>query len=198
MKIEKTVNGEKFIFYFKFLLNSMKVQVRLFQEDEWTVCDISDNFKYILLPENKFVIDGVEVKKLKLNKHQIETAKEYNSKLVKNENNTMKLLYVEVTVSTNAKMKARVVEHEAEEKSKTYTYTNKVGDTKRVKKDDIMKIDSFYTNTISDHYGMIGFHVYCLPEDEEKAKKILKNKVHKKIEALNDSTSKLIMNYRDI
>lgn len=196
MKIEKTIKGEKYLFYFQIIRNEMKAKVRLFHGDEWIISNISEDFKYILLPKNKFEIDDVKVERLKLNKHQSETVKEYNN--IQNNNDTIELLFIEVTVSANHKMKARVISHDAEDKSKTYTYTNRGGNRKSIKKEDIMKVDSLYMNYISDSNGMIGYHTYCLPEDKEKAIEMLKKKVHSKISELQKCVSNLIYNYKDI
>jgi hypothetical protein len=79
MRIGKTIKGELYHFYVQFIPYEKKVKVRYFQSDEWTVCDLSDDFNYILLPEGKFRFNDTDVKKLKLNKTQRIHALDYNT-----------------------------------------------------------------------------------------------------------------------
>lgn len=78
MRVSKIIKGEKYTFYSQFILNEKKTKVRYFQTDEWVICDISEDFNFILLPKNKFIFNGVEVKKLKLNKRDRFEAMEHN------------------------------------------------------------------------------------------------------------------------
>lgn len=85
MRVYKTIKGEKFPYHVYFISNTMQARVRYYMGDEEQVCKISDDFKYIILPEHKeftHYIDGVyyPVKKLKLNHHQQIDAKFYNDK----------------------------------------------------------------------------------------------------------------------
>ena len=85
MRIDKTIKGEKFCFYFKFLPDNMTAKVRYFGSNNYYDCKISEDFKYIILPDNfpPIYIDGVgetTVKKLKLNKRMQEDAKFYNDR----------------------------------------------------------------------------------------------------------------------
>jgi hypothetical protein len=79
MKAKKTIKGELYSFYFQLIPNGKKAKVRYFQGDEWTICDLSEDFGYILLPSKKFVFNDTEVKKLKLTKAQKHEAIDYNS-----------------------------------------------------------------------------------------------------------------------
>lgn len=85
MRIGKTINGELFNFYVQFIYNEGKAKVRYFLSDEWTVCDLSSDFKYVLLPKGKFKFNNVDVTKLKLNKLQIIEFLEYNVTLKNNQ-----------------------------------------------------------------------------------------------------------------
>lgn len=77
MKIKKTINRIPYTFYITLIPKTKKVLVRYFQSDEGYMCDLSDDFKYILLPENIFNFEGKEVKKLKLSKNQMYDVIEY-------------------------------------------------------------------------------------------------------------------------
>lgn len=84
MRIDKTIKGEKFCYYVQFIPNTMTASVRYFQTDEPIIGKISDDFKWILLPDgylSPFIsgIGKVEVKKLKLGKHYQAEAKDYNA-----------------------------------------------------------------------------------------------------------------------
>lgn len=46
--------------------------------DEWIICDLSDDFNYILLPKGVFRFNDTDIKKLKLNKSQKLDALDYN------------------------------------------------------------------------------------------------------------------------
>lgn len=85
MRIDKTINGEKFPFYCQLIPNTMTATVRYFQSDEPIIAKISDDFKWIILPNGYMSphIDGigkVEVEKLKLEKHYQREARDYNPK----------------------------------------------------------------------------------------------------------------------
>lgn len=79
MRIQKTIKGELYNFYLQFIANEKKAKVRYFQSDEWIICDLSEDFVYVLLPKGKFNLNGVDVEKLKLNKFQKNDAIEYNN-----------------------------------------------------------------------------------------------------------------------
>lgn len=79
MRIQKTIKGELYNFYLQFIANEKKAKVRYFQSDEWIICDLSEDFGYVLLPKGKFNLNGVDVEKLKLNKFQKNDAIEYNN-----------------------------------------------------------------------------------------------------------------------
>lgn len=83
MRIYKTIHGEKTPYKIKFILNEMKVEVRYFVSDESVIGTITDDFKYIILPDDYLspYISGVgrvKVGKLKLDKRMQQEAKEYN------------------------------------------------------------------------------------------------------------------------
>ena len=70
MRIDKTINGEKYSFYVQFIPNEFSVNVRYFQSDEWTKCDVSKDMKNVILPKNMFKFNNKEIKTLKLNDRQ--------------------------------------------------------------------------------------------------------------------------------
>lgn len=78
MRIGKTIKGELFHFYLQFIVNEKKAKVRYFRSDDWVICDLSEDFNYVLLPKGKYNFNGVEVEKLKLNKLQKLDALDYN------------------------------------------------------------------------------------------------------------------------
>jgi hypothetical protein len=78
MRIHKTVNKEVFIFYVHFILGERKAKVRYFQADENVICDISEDFKYVILPKGMYIKNGKEVKRLKLCRAEQVEAKEYS------------------------------------------------------------------------------------------------------------------------
>lgn len=83
MHIEKTIKGEKFRFRIKALLNKKQVEVRYLMSDEPVIGDISEDFKYIILPETYLTpyisgVGNVPVKRLKINKCLARDLKEYN------------------------------------------------------------------------------------------------------------------------
>jgi len=80
MRIVKTIKGDKYLFNLQFILNEKKAKVRYFQSNEWTICDLSDDFNYVLLPKGKFRFNDTNVDKLKLNKIQRLDALDYNQK----------------------------------------------------------------------------------------------------------------------
>lgn len=87
MKIDKLVKGFKFRYHVDIIPNAMECDVRFFKSDEPTTCKITEDFKYVLLPDSITVyitdIGKVPVGKLKLNKRQQFEAKEYNEKYLK-------------------------------------------------------------------------------------------------------------------
>ena len=78
MRIGKTIKGELFSFYLQLIPNEKKAKVRYFQSDDWTICDLSEDFSYVLLPKGKFRFYDTDVEKLKLNKSQKLQAVDYN------------------------------------------------------------------------------------------------------------------------
>jgi hypothetical protein len=83
MKIDKTIKGEKFRFYAYLIPNTMQAKVRLFHSDEFIIGEISDDFKYINLPDSflsPYISDvgRVKVGRLKLSKQLQLEAKDYN------------------------------------------------------------------------------------------------------------------------
>ena len=80
MRVNKTIKGEKYVFYLQFIPHSMTAKVRYFQSDEWIICSITPDFKYILMLENNKIINKLLVKKLTLNKYLQNDAKSYNGK----------------------------------------------------------------------------------------------------------------------
>ena len=78
MRIGKTIKGELFNFYLQFIPNEKKAKVRYFQCDDWVICDLSDNYDYVLLPKGKFKFNDNDVEKLKLNNRQKSDAMDYN------------------------------------------------------------------------------------------------------------------------
>lgn len=80
MRVNKLINGESFIFNVIFIFDKMKANVKCFHGDMWVECPITDDFKYILLPDGEFKFNNKDVKKLKLSKHQMYDAMDYNSR----------------------------------------------------------------------------------------------------------------------
>lgn len=83
MRIDKTIKGEKFCYYIQFIPRTMSATVRYFQSDEPIIGKISDDFKWINLPDDYLspYISGVgrvKVGKLKLDKRLQADAKNYN------------------------------------------------------------------------------------------------------------------------
>lgn len=78
MRVYKTVNKEVFIFYVHFIPGERKAKVRYFQADENTICDISEDFKYVIIPKGLYVKNGKEIQKLKLSRDGQIDAKEYS------------------------------------------------------------------------------------------------------------------------
>jgi hypothetical protein len=78
MRIGKTIKGELFHFYLQLIPNEKKAKVRYFRSDEWVICNLSEDYNYVLLPEGKFKFNDKDVTKLKLNKYQRLDALDYN------------------------------------------------------------------------------------------------------------------------
>jgi hypothetical protein len=71
MDITKTIKGEKVKFLIDFTPSSVRekiVFVRKSRADDWTMCNFSDDFNYIIVPKGKFLVEGIDVLKLKVNK----------------------------------------------------------------------------------------------------------------------------------
>lgn len=83
MTIIKTIHGEKIPYNVKLIPKTMIAHVRYFFTDEAIIGTITEDFKYILLPDtflSPYIteIGQVPVVKLKLNRYQQFEAKEYN------------------------------------------------------------------------------------------------------------------------
>jgi len=83
MRVNKSIKGERIPYIIKFVVNTMTAEVRYWQEDKPTIGIITEDFKYILLPEEfltPYITDlgKIPVGKLKLNKHLQSEAKDYN------------------------------------------------------------------------------------------------------------------------
>lgn len=83
MKINKVIHGFKYVFYVNLIPNSMTANVRYFANDVETECKITDDFKYVILPDSMVVyitgIGNVPVKKLKFAKYQQAEIKDVNN-----------------------------------------------------------------------------------------------------------------------
>jgi hypothetical protein len=80
MRIEKTIKGEKYFYYVYPIYKEMAVNVKYFMADELVKCNLTEDFKYILLPDSfDKIIDGekAEVRKLKVPKGLQRDLKEY-------------------------------------------------------------------------------------------------------------------------
>ncbi len=98
MRIDKTIKGEKFCYYVQFIPNTMTVSVRYFQSDEPIIGKISDDFKWIILPDDyksPYIsgIGKVAVKKLKLERQYQADAKDYNSNDMTATNKQLQFLF---------------------------------------------------------------------------------------------------------
>lgn len=83
MRVTKTIKGEQIPYIIKFIPNTMTVEVRYWSEDEPTIGTITNDFNYVLLPQeflSPYItnVGRVPVGKLKLSKHLRIYAKEYN------------------------------------------------------------------------------------------------------------------------
>lgn len=83
MRIYKTIKGEKIPFRIKLIPNSMSVEVRFLLSDKMVIGIISNDFNYIILPDNYLspYISGyghITVGKLKLDKSAKIDAMYYN------------------------------------------------------------------------------------------------------------------------
>lgn len=82
MRVQKVIKGEIFHFHVYFQLNNMKAYVKYFSSGEVVECEISTDFKYILLPKDKFQLSTwsgiINPTKLKLDKANQYEAKWYN------------------------------------------------------------------------------------------------------------------------
>lgn len=84
MKVEKTIKGQKFRFYIKFVHHSMSAKVAY--DGKEVIAEISSDFKFILLPEDfktTYITNFgcLPVGKLKLSKLQQMEARDYNPNL---------------------------------------------------------------------------------------------------------------------
>lgn len=85
MRVEKIINGERTFYYVDFIVNTMTAKIRKFSEDNTVLCKVSDDFKYLILPEGytSIFISGkgcVPIKKIKLHSSASAQAKDYNEK----------------------------------------------------------------------------------------------------------------------
>ncbi len=81
MRIDKTIKGEVFPFYVYYIPNTMTFSVRAFLSEETITCKISDDLKWIILPDDYMSpyitgVGRVPVKKLKIEKSQQREIKE--------------------------------------------------------------------------------------------------------------------------
>ena len=53
MKIITKVNQQPFCFRVKLMVGTMTCKVRLLMSDKWKLCVVSDDFSYIIFPENE-------------------------------------------------------------------------------------------------------------------------------------------------
>lgn len=79
MRVTKSIKGDIYKFHVQFIPHERKAKVRYFKSDSWTICELSDDFNHIILPDNKFIFNDTNVEKLKLNKVQRIEALEYNN-----------------------------------------------------------------------------------------------------------------------
>lgn len=52
MRIDKTIKGEKIPYRIKILPKQMKAEVKFFMDDEPVIGKITDDFNYIILPDD--------------------------------------------------------------------------------------------------------------------------------------------------
>jgi hypothetical protein len=74
----KTIKGVRFTFNLEFISNERKAIVRIGFWEAGVICDISEDFNYVLVPSGQIIVEGVEVKKIKLNRINKPIAKDYN------------------------------------------------------------------------------------------------------------------------
>lgn len=79
MRINKMINGEIYTFYLQFIPNKMKAKIRFFHGKEWIICDISKDFKHIIIPDGKICFENKCIKTIKLSKERMFDAIDYNS-----------------------------------------------------------------------------------------------------------------------
>ena len=88
MQIDRVIKGEKFRYHIQLLPNTMTAIVRWWSVDEGVLCNITEDFKYIVTPDSltQYIsgVGPVKVGKLKLNKRQQYDAKDYNENYIKN------------------------------------------------------------------------------------------------------------------
>ena len=70
MRIDKTISGELYYLYVHFIPKERKASVKYFHTDEWVICDITEDFNFVILPNNHFKVNETFIKRLKLNKVQ--------------------------------------------------------------------------------------------------------------------------------
>ena len=174
MRIDKTVKGEKIPYYVELIPNSMKANVRYFQSDEKMICDISKNFKYIILPEDYETpylsgVGKVKIDKLTLSSRQQIEVMEYNENYVKT--NSLSLFVVKSWLDVRG-YDSRITEIKVIEKDKCY-----IGDGKTIHKDRLMTIN---TKFIENHKSM-RYYTYCKDGDQQKALYMLKAHIIEKV-----------------
>lgn len=84
MKIKKTIKGEKITFWVNFIPNTMTAEVKFLMSDDVVIGKISEDFNYIILPEDyltPYIIDhgSIPVGKLKISKRMRYDVIDYNT-----------------------------------------------------------------------------------------------------------------------
>lgn len=75
MRIDKTIKGECIPIYVQFIPNVLKASIRYSRTDNWTICDISDDCKYIIVPDtflSPYITEhgNLKIGKLTIPKHE--------------------------------------------------------------------------------------------------------------------------------
>ena len=82
MKIKKNINKEEYLFKVYPKLRTMTAEVRLMGRIESIECQITEDFKYVIIPETytvyQFGVGDVQIGNLKFSKTQQIEVKEYN------------------------------------------------------------------------------------------------------------------------
>lgn len=107
MRIDKTIKGEVVPYYVQFVPNELKAEVRYSMSNEWVRCEISEDCKYIILPDTYLspYISGhgnVKVGKLTIPKHERHDLINSKNKLYK-DNNKPKFISIQDLMMVLAK-----------------------------------------------------------------------------------------------